>query len=261
MLPLTASLAVSVVTLASTAVEWRLVVPRTSYNVREGIMLRIPVMLEERVTPPSSSVLVQQQGVFSVGVQMARLNSGAAPSCQLRSPTPAVPDAVSFFDFNEGPFAAYANVNASGSEGVLVVFARDEGVTGSQVAPGIRRVMVGEFLVGATQVTGVPEQFRVGDPSSSTDTLLWVNGQSIDVAIASSTISILVVPGCDSIDFNRNTVFPEDQDVIDFLSVLAGGPCSTSVCSDIDFNNNGVFPEDQDVIDFFTVLAGGECPG
>jgi hypothetical protein len=28
---------------------------------------------------------------------------------------------------------------------------------------------------------------------------------------------------------------------------------------DIDFNNNGVFPEDQDVLDFFNVLAGGSC--
>ncbi len=31
-------------------------------------------------------------------------------------------------------------------------------------------------------------------------------------------------------------------------------------CDDIDFNNNGVFPEEQDVIDFFNVLAGGTCP-
>jgi hypothetical protein len=66
--------------------------------------------------------------------------------------------------------------------------------------------------------------------------------------------------GCDSIDFNNNTVFPEDQDVIDFFNVLAGGPCSPgNNCNDIDFNNNTVFPEDQDVIDFFNVLAGGEC--
>ncbi|HLP84984.1 MAG TPA: hypothetical protein VK157_11600 [Phycisphaerales bacterium] len=64
--------------------------------------------------------------------------------------------------------------------------------------------------------------------------------------------------GCDSIDFNGNGVFPEDQDVIDFLNVLAGGDCPT--CNDIDFNNNGVFPEDQDIIDFFNVLAGGDCP-
>ncbi|HLP84811.1 MAG TPA: hypothetical protein VK157_10720 [Phycisphaerales bacterium] len=63
---------------------------------------------------------------------------------------------------------------------------------------------------------------------------------------------------CDSIDFNQNGVFPEDQDVIDFFDVLAGGTCEA--CNDIDFNNNGVFPEDQDVIDFFNVLAGGNCP-
>ena len=66
---------------------------------------------------------------------------------------------------------------------------------------------------------------------------------------------------CDDIDFNNNTVFPEDQDVIDFFNVLAGGPCSPgNTCNDIDFNNNTVFPEDQDVIDFFNVLAGGSCP-
>ena len=62
---------------------------------------------------------------------------------------------------------------------------------------------------------------------------------------------------CDGIDFNNNGVFPEDQDVIDFFSVLSGAECAA--CSDIDFNNNGVYPEDQDVIDFFTVLAGGAC--
>jgi hypothetical protein len=64
-------------------------------------------------------------------------------------------------------------------------------------------------------------------------------------------------PACDSIDFNNNQVFPEDQDVIDFFNVLSGAACPA--CNDIDFNNNQVFPEDQDVIDFFNVLAGGTC--
>ena len=45
--------------------------------------------------------------------------------------------------------------------------------------------------------------------------------------------------------------------------MLAGGtPASCDPdrgCNDIDFNNNGVFPEDQDVMDFFNVLAGGNC--
>jgi hypothetical protein len=68
---------------------------------------------------------------------------------------------------------------------------------------------------------------------------------------------------CDSIDFNRDEVFPEEQDVIDFFLVLAGGECpytppSGEAC-DIDFNNNQVFPEEQDVIDFFNVLAGETC--
>ena len=63
---------------------------------------------------------------------------------------------------------------------------------------------------------------------------------------------------CDDIDFNNNGVFPEDQDVVDFFDVLAGGSCA--LCNDIDFNNNGFFPEDQDIVDFFNVLAGGDCP-
>jgi hypothetical protein len=62
---------------------------------------------------------------------------------------------------------------------------------------------------------------------------------------------------CDDLDFNNNDIFPEDQDVIDFLSVLAGAECAP--CSDLDFNNNGIFPEDQDIVDFFNVLAGGDC--
>jgi hypothetical protein len=66
---------------------------------------------------------------------------------------------------------------------------------------------------------------------------------------------------CDSIDFNNNTLFPEDQDLLDFLSVLTGGPCSEgNTCSDIDFNNDGLFPSDDDLVAFLTVLAGGDCP-
>jgi hypothetical protein len=46
-----------------------------------------------------------------------------------------------------------------------------------------------------------------------------------------------------------------------WLSLDMVGACYVSQgCDDIDFNNNGVFPEDQDVIDFFTVLSGGSCP-
>jgi hypothetical protein len=66
-------------------------------------------------------------------------------------------------------------------------------------------------------------------------------------------------PTCDSIDFNQNGVFPEDQDVIDFFDVLAGAPCPYTPPCDIDINNNGVFPEDADVVKYFDLLAGGAC--
>jgi hypothetical protein len=70
----------------------------------------------------------------------------------------------------------------------------------------------------------------------------------------------LSLPGeCDNIDFNDDGLFPDDQDLIDFLSVLAGGPCSTNTCNDIDFNNDGLFPDDNDLIAFLSVLAGGSC--
>jgi hypothetical protein len=72
-------------------------------------------------------------------------------------------------------------------------------------------------------------------------------------------LTIDSTPGCDSVDFNGNGIFPEDQDIIDFFNVLAGAPCPTGTCNDVDFNNNDIFPEDQDIIDFLNVLAGAEC--
>jgi hypothetical protein len=72
--------------------------------------------------------------------------------------------------------------------------------------------------------------------------------------------TLAVAPLCDPIDFNADTLFPSDQDLLDFLSVLAGGPCSPdNTCNDIDFNNDGLFPDDNDLITFLRVLAGGDC--
>jgi hypothetical protein len=68
-----------------------------------------------------------------------------------------------------------------------------------------------------------------------------------------------LLPRCDSIDFNGDSLFPDDADLVDFLAVLAGGTCSTGTCNSIDFNNDGLFPDDQDLIAFLRVLAGGNC--
>ena len=66
-------------------------------------------------------------------------------------------------------------------------------------------------------------------------------------------------PPCDSLDFNRDQLFPDNQDLQDFLTVFGGGPCSTGACNDIDFNNDGLFPDNQDVLDFISVFGGGSC--
>jgi hypothetical protein len=66
-------------------------------------------------------------------------------------------------------------------------------------------------------------------------------------------------PTCGSIDFNGDGLFPDDNDLVDFLVVLAGGTCSTPSCGTIDFNGDGLFPDDNDLIAFLRVLAGGNC--
>ena len=140
---------------------------------------------------------------------------------------------------------------------------------------------VGRFVtlsVQATSASGMAYQWRrAGVPldteehaSASTATLMLYldsvdDAGRYDCVISNDCGSVLTASAqvnvanscCDSIDFNANGVYPEDQDVIDFLNVLAGATCAT--CNDIDFNNNGVYPEDGDVMDFFYVLAGGAC--
>jgi hypothetical protein len=68
-----------------------------------------------------------------------------------------------------------------------------------------------------------------------------------------------VVGGCDSIDFNGDGLFPDVSDIDDFVSVFAGGACSTGTCGDIDFNNDGLFPDTGDIDAFLRVFAGGSC--
>lgn len=73
-----------------------------------------------------------------------------------------------------------------------------------------------------------------------------------------SSGAVVDVP-CNDIDFNNNMVFPEEQDVIDFFTVLSGGDCSTGNCDSIDFNNDGVYPSDDDVLRFLAVYGGEGC--
>jgi hypothetical protein len=65
---------------------------------------------------------------------------------------------------------------------------------------------------------------------------------------------------CDFLDFNRDGLFPDTQDVDDFLAVFSGAPCSNDPnCGDIDFNNDGLFPDTQDINALLSVFSGGPC--
>ncbi len=77
----------------------------------------------------------------------------------------------------------------------------------------------------------------------------------------SGTITVMgTATFCDSIDFNGDTLFPDTQDIEDFLSVFSGGTCSNDPnCGDIDFNNDGLFPDTLDIDSLLSVFSGGAC--
>lgn len=82
------------------------------------------------------------------------------------------------------------------------------------------------------------------------------NGAAIDT----DTVTVTIDPrGCGTIDFNRDEIFPDIVDLEDFLSVFAGGSCSTGNCDSIDYNGDGIFPDIVDLESFLLVFGGGTC--
>jgi hypothetical protein len=146
-----------------------------------------------------------------------------------------------------GPANALVNANGGGWGGFASLTGVDLNLDGTHDA-----------LYGGVNF-GPPGGSRVGvvaryDVTTGSWSQVGANAPLIFFGMAS-------VPGvpCDSIDFNGDGLFPDDSDLIDFLSVLAGGSCSTDACADIDFNNDELFPDDTDLVSFLSVLAGGAC--
>ncbi|MFO0830660.1 MAG: hypothetical protein U0637_02340 [Phycisphaerales bacterium] len=74
-----------------------------------------------------------------------------------------------------------------------------------------------------------------------------------------SGATVVSIPVCDCVDFNNDGLFPDAFDIVEFLAVFSGGPCSTGSCNDIDFNNDGLFPDTLDIDALLSVFAGGPC--
>jgi hypothetical protein len=162
--------------------------------------------------------------VFSFSIQTPAVGGPAAPRRLIITANPNPPP---------GKFVL---------PGTYQVTMPDTGGLLCDIAPSTSNVRVADFFYN----------FRLYNDCDLNGTPFLGNSNVIDANCASTGY-------CDPIDFNRNGVYPEDEDVIDFFDVLAGAPCPYAGICDIDFNNNTVFPEDADVIAFFDVLAGGGC--
>jgi hypothetical protein len=58
---------------------------------------------------------------------------------------------------------------------------------------------------------------------------------------------------------NGDGVFPDNQDLVGFLEVFAGGACPTGTCGDLDFNSDGIFPDNADISWYVSLFGGGSC--
>jgi hypothetical protein len=86
--------------------------------------------------------------------------------------------------------------------------------------------------------------------------LTWTSRTASSIIFLRGTI-------CDSIDFNQDGLFPDTQDISDFLSVFAGGDCAApnppDCNNDIDYNNDGLFPDTRDIDALLSAFSGGPC--
>ncbi|HEX2839421.1 MAG TPA: hypothetical protein VHN77_14990 [Phycisphaerales bacterium] len=113
-------------------------------------------------------------------------------------------------------------------------------------------------LNDASLVAGIPAGYRLRVAMRVSNTG-WIVGNG---AQGSKNTGWVLVPrgaACDPIDFNHDGLFPDTQDIDDFLSVFSGGPCPTGTCGDIDFNNDGLFPDTADIESLLRVFSGGAC--
>jgi len=147
------------------------------------------------------------------------------------------------FTVNFGDIAVAANGN-------LLVVSSDE-ATIAEFTPGGTFVREHALPAGVT-----PDLCGIGVDREGCG--VWVADTSNDV-YRMSGVGAVFCAGCDSIDFNNDGLFPDNQDLEDFLGVFGGGPCSTGDCADIDFNNDGLFPDNADLEAFFSVFGGGPC--
>ncbi|HEX2837818.1 MAG TPA: hypothetical protein VHN77_06790, partial [Phycisphaerales bacterium] len=106
-----------------------------------------------------------------------------------------------------------------------------------------------------------------GDYSVGCEDATGLNGTAINSAdLGSGNIAKFLIPAggtcpqdCDSIDWNGDGLFPDIQDIADFIFVFGGGTCPTGTCNDLDYNNDTLLPDTTDIQALVSVFGGGPC--
>ncbi|HEX2838459.1 MAG TPA: VCBS repeat-containing protein [Phycisphaerales bacterium] len=175
------------------------------------------------------SVFANTGGVFAGGVRFPTLGQNSGPVMAVDVDLDADMDVV---------------VANSDSGNISVLLNLGTGALGGAVLLGTG---AGPTALDAGSVNaGVMPDLVVANRDANTVTVLLNTAQP-------------PTPACDTIDFNQDGLFPDTQDITDFIAVFGGAPCPTGVCGDIDFNNDGLFPDTQDITTLITVFAGGAC--
>jgi beta-glucanase (GH16 family) len=142
---------------------------------------------------------------------------------------------------------AYLNIEWRNTSGGLIRADAQLAVTATTPANVWRQISVtGIAPPGATTARAVMLYIQGAAQSAGAD---WWD----DLSFAPASL-------CDTLDFNRDGLFPDSTDIDDFLTVFSGGACSTpGPCGDVDYNNDGLFPDSTDIDSLLGVFSGNGC--
>lgn len=158
-----------------------------------GETVQVPIVLRETTTSGSTSVLLAEAGLFSVGLSIARESPPPInPSFMVAASM--APNVIDFFDAAHPVFGSLIYVAPTGDMAQWLLFARYAGVTGIEVAPGVREVALGSIPLRAGIAVGQSTRFTLGDfDAFSDDTLTWSNLLVLDTSIAGSILQVNTV--------------------------------------------------------------------
>ncbi|MFO0830860.1 MAG: hypothetical protein U0637_03345 [Phycisphaerales bacterium] len=132
-----------------------------------------------------------------------------------------------------------------------------------------RRLAGGTSIIVSHPTTGVVDAFQRAGVApvaiASVPVVMSNDARTILATAANQRVFKICLPPwtagntCDSIDFNRDGLFPDGADISAFLRVFSGSACPTSTCGDLDFNNDGVSPDTTDIDALLRVFSGGPC--